>query len=295
MILFLRGHVRSSFENNILYCLLKKIKLLIPDIKIYIQTWNVIQSNVSWRKMNLIDRSVTNEMIYDYFRDLKSDIKNIVILDDTKIDLIGDLSGNICCTKSPKRGWKNMWYGIYEGLRNINENENKNETVINTRFDILTNSVELNDVFVLNFIKKNMNFIKKNINCYENRLIIISQTACIGIDNLFIGNCMNMYEFVKYFYFNLDEIFEKYPLVFNQEFIFYYENNSYHYNKMVTKLQEMLIEKSKIPIKTNTMQSVKMNFEKPINAEISKPLKNNRKNFEKMSFQSSKDIWSNFL
>jgi hypothetical protein len=293
MILFLRGHVRSSFENNILYCFLKKIKLSIPDIKIYIQTWNIIQSNLSWRKLDLIDSSVTNEMIYNYFRDLKSNIKNIVILDDTKIDLIGDLSGNICCTKSPKRGWKNMWYGIYEGLRNINENEN--EIVINTRFDILSNSVESNDVFILNFIEKNMNFVKKNVNCYENKMKLFSQTACVGIDNLFIGNYMNMYEFVKYFYFNLDKIFEKYPLVFCQEFIFYYENDSYHYNKMKTKLHELLIETTKIPIKTNIIKTVKMNFEKPTNNKISKRLKTNRKNIEKMSFQKSIDIWSKFV
>lgn len=291
MILFLRGHVRSSFENNILYCFLKKIKLLIPDIKIYIQTWNIIQSNLSWRKLDLIDSSVTNEMIYNYFRDLKSDIKNIVILDDTKIDLIGDLSGNICCTKSPKRGWKNMWYGIYEGLRNINENE----IVINTRFDILSNSVESNEVFILNFIEKNMNFVNKNVNCYENKMKLLSQIACVGIDNLFIGNYMNMYEFVKYFYFNLDKIFEKYPFVFHQEFIFYYENNSYHYNKMKTKLHELLIETTKIPIKTNIIKTVKISFENPIKKEISKPLKTNTKNIKNICFQKTTDIWSKFV
>ena len=79
MILYLRGHVRNSFNNNNLYYLLKYINRVMPNIKIYIQTWNIIQSNISWREMNEIDYTVTNELIFNYFRDLSKNIKEIII------------------------------------------------------------------------------------------------------------------------------------------------------------------------------------------------------------------------
>lgn len=240
MILFLRGHIRNSFDDDKLYYLIKKIKILIPDIKIFIQTWNIIQSSVSWRKMNEINYSVSSEMIYNYFRDLEPNIIKILILDDTNIELIGDLTGNICNTKAPKKGWKNMWYGIYEGLKTIelyvdDKNIFINKNVINIRFDILTNFAALNEDFILNFIKKNITY-------SGNKMKVFSENTCFGIDNFFIGNIFNMLEFIEFLYFNLDIILEKYPYIFHQEFIFYYENNKYSYKSINTILNEKSIK-----------------------------------------------------
>jgi len=248
MILYLRGHVRNSFNNNNLYYLLKYINRVIPNIKIYIQTWNIIQSNISWREMNEIDYTVTNELIFNYFRDLSKNIKEIIILDDKKIELIGDLSGNICDTKAPKKGWKNMWYGILEGLKNIKRNFH-NELVINTRFDILSNSVSLNEQYILYFIKNNMNYSEKKMKVYN-------LNGCFGIDNIFIGNIDNMLVFIEYFYTNLDEILKKYPIILHQELIFFNENNIYEYNTISNSENA----DEKVIIKLNNSNNVKFDF-----------------------------------
>ena len=141
MIIFIRGHIRNSFNDKGLYNLIKSIiKFHKTDIKIYIHTWNIYSSNLSWRKIEKNKRNVNPSIINHYFQDLSSYIKNIIIEDDTKIDIKGKVAGNICSTKCPLLGWKNMWHGIYTGIDYINKNEDLNEYVIHTRFDILSNS-----------------------------------------------------------------------------------------------------------------------------------------------------------
>jgi hypothetical protein len=198
--------------------------------------------------MNEIDYTVTNELIFNYFRDLSKNIKEIIILDDKKIELIGDLSGNICDTKAPKKGWKNMWYGILEGLKNIKRNFH-NELVINTRFDILSNSVSLNEQYILYFIKNNMNYSEKKMKVYN-------LNGCFGIDNIFIGNIDNMLVFIEYFYTNLDEILKKYPIILHQELIFFNENNIYEYNTISNSENA----DEKVIIKLNNSNNVKFDF-----------------------------------
>ena len=70
MILLLRGHIRNSFENKDLYNFIKEIHYLIPDLKIFIHTWNIFCNNLSWRIMDMDSRVVKEELIYEYFDDL---------------------------------------------------------------------------------------------------------------------------------------------------------------------------------------------------------------------------------
>ena len=95
MIFVIRGHIRNSFETKKLYNLIKKLHSVIPDLKIFIHTWNMFANNVSWRKIYVDERIVTNETIYEYFDDLKDSIQHIIIGDDTKIQLCGNLTGKI--------------------------------------------------------------------------------------------------------------------------------------------------------------------------------------------------------
>ena len=104
IIIILRGHIRKSFDDDKLYNLIKKINL-IYNIHIYIHTWNIQQTNVSWRPIEKIDNIITKESIYNYFKDLSFLIKHIIIDDDTKIKLIGNLEGTIG-TICPLIGWK---------------------------------------------------------------------------------------------------------------------------------------------------------------------------------------------
>ena len=72
MIIFIRGHIRNSFNDKGLYNLIKSIiKFHKTDIKIYIHTWNIYSSNLSWRKIEKNKRNVNPSIIKHYFQDLR--------------------------------------------------------------------------------------------------------------------------------------------------------------------------------------------------------------------------------
>lgn len=219
MILIIRGHIRKSFEKKELYNLVKKLHIMIPDVKIFIHTWNIFSNNISWRKININNKSVNEKIIYDYFGDLKHLIKHIIIDDDSKIKLIGNLCGNINNGRMPIIGWKNYWYGKYkiiDYLHNINIDEN--EMVVNCRFDVMNNSNNLNENIIVNFIKNNSKTIfTKNVflyNCEKN-----------GIDNIYIGNINTQYKLISKFFYELDYILIENNNTINQERLVYRINN----------------------------------------------------------------------
>ena len=47
MILVIRGHIRETFFTRNFYDLIKNISNTIPDLKIFIHTWNIISNNIS--------------------------------------------------------------------------------------------------------------------------------------------------------------------------------------------------------------------------------------------------------
>ena len=81
IIIILRGHIRNSFDDDKLYNLIKKISLNYK-IFIFIHTWNIQQSSISWRKVDQINNIITPDTINNYFKDLVPLIKNIIIDDD---------------------------------------------------------------------------------------------------------------------------------------------------------------------------------------------------------------------
>ena len=93
MILIIRGHLRETFNNNDFYNLVKNIYEINNSLKIYIHTWNIFSNNIRWREIKEDKKEVPKEIIYEYIRDLKDLIKHIIIDDDNKIELIGNLEG----------------------------------------------------------------------------------------------------------------------------------------------------------------------------------------------------------
>lgn len=282
MILLIRGHIRDSFDNNNFYILLKSIIETVEevdDLDIYIQTWNIKQSNISWRSIEENIEEITEETIYTYFRDLIPYIKHISIFDDKKIQLIGDLSGNICDTKAPKIGWKNMFYGICEELNYIKENVSTNPLIINMRFDILNNSFSFDSTFILSFIKQNLT--------YSNDIMkVTNDKGCAGIDNIYIGKLNNMHLFLNKLYINLDEIIKKYIGIFHHELIFFYENNP---KILYLNKTKDITENNKPP-----MPPTKSKIFKPalLNNQL---LQNSKKTYGKVYLDTVKDKWSKFM
>jgi hypothetical protein len=219
MILLLRGHIRSSFNSKELYNFISILYELYPDLKIFIHTWNIIANNISWRNINVNNNIITEELIRNYFGNLSNIIKHIIIDNDKQIELIGNLQGKICKSLMPTIGWKNYWYGKYKIIEYIHTNFNcYDEMVINTRFDLFSNSNNFNIQVILELIAKNnkMQF-HKNIFLFDDEKW--------GIDNIYIGNVNTMYKLIKVFHYQLDELLIKNPHIGSQEFLVFRLNN----------------------------------------------------------------------
>ena len=226
MILIIRGHIRNSFDNLELFEFIKTLYNSNKDLKIYIHTWNIYANNLSWRFIETNNNIVTKEKIYEYFGEFKELIEDILIDDDTKINLFGKTEGYIHPEGfMPLRGWKNYWYGKYQVINHIFNNIYKkkldlNEMVINFRFDIFSNynTDKYEKREVLEFIEKNSkNNFSKNI--------FLKDQEFFGVDNIYIGNIYTMYRLTNKFFYFLDDILKIHNNTIHQEFLVFRVNN----------------------------------------------------------------------
>jgi len=219
MILIIRGHIRNSFENKNLYDLIKIIYEKYSHLKIYIHTWNIFSNNISWRNININNNIVNEKIIYDYFDDLSHLIKHIIIDDDSKITLIGNTNGWVSASQMPIIGWKNYWYGKYQIINYIYNNQiDENEMIVNFRFDINMNSNNIDNNCIINFIKENNNLI------FTKNIFLKDRIA--GCDNIYIGNINTMYKLIHNIFYELDDIIIKYHYIKNQEVLVFIINDN---------------------------------------------------------------------
>ena len=219
MIIIIRGHIRNSFETKDLYNLIKEIYNLFPDLKIFIHTWNIFANNISWREIVVNNQPVNHDIIYDYFDDLHHIIEHIIIDDDTKIQLIGNLDGNINNGQTPIIGWKNYWYGKYKIIDFIYNKStiDKNEMVINCRFDIFCNHSTANNITTFN--QPNIiNFLKNNSKNIFTKNVFIDNSV-FGLDNFYIGNISTMHKLSSIFFNEVDDVIKQFDNIINQEFL----------------------------------------------------------------------------
>ena len=76
MIIIIRGHIRKSFNDDRLHNMIKILSLM-TEIKIYIHTWNIVQSSLSWRKIEADNRETNKKMICDYFGEMKELVEDV--------------------------------------------------------------------------------------------------------------------------------------------------------------------------------------------------------------------------
>ena len=215
MIILIRGHIRNSFHNKQLYHFINKLSQK-ETVKIYIHTWNIMQTNVSWRRLNNINIVITEEMIKNYFGDLQHLIVKIMIDDEKMNKLVGSVKGVVSNSKMPKIGWKNMWYGKKRIIDEIGKKESIDEIIVNMRFDVFSNSNSFNSFALLQFINSNPRVAKKNI--------FLFRKESLGVDNIYIGNFNTMFNLIYHFHYNLDYIILTNTLVTSQEFLVFREN-----------------------------------------------------------------------
>jgi hypothetical protein len=211
-VFIIRGHIRSGFDNDKLYLFTKKLVKLY-NVDVYIHTWNVFQSSLSWRKLQDISTPVTEDTITNYFKDIP--IKKIIIDDDSKIEIFGRTVGKLCATALPILAWKNMWYGIHE-IMSVIPNDS---FIINTRFDYfnLVKSVIVGESNLLNSIK-----------IVNNEISFAINKSIPGVDNFYSGPFEKLYLLTKDFHNNLDEIENRFKSINAQEkMVYLYAKNIY--------------------------------------------------------------------
>jgi len=222
MIFIIRGHIRNAFEKKDLYNLIKETYVIYPDLKIFIHTWNIFANNISWDKKRKVNNTIVNEeVIKAYFDDLSHLINHIISDDDSKIELIGNIHGNIKNTIAPVLGWKNYWYGKHKIIDYIynQKNINKNEIVVNCRFDVTMCCNSLSKEKIIYFLKKH----KETI--FTKNIFLNTINKNLGVDNIYIGNVNTMYILIYKFFSDLDEIL-KISKTRHQEQLVYIINNT---------------------------------------------------------------------
>lgn len=214
----IRGHVRNAFSTDELYTLLKELSTKYP-IEIYIHTWNKKQNNISWRPIENDDTIVNTLVLKSYFRDVFDYVREVIIEDDSAIELNGNLSGTMASTRTNILGWKRYIYGQYIVLQSVYDQSNEDEFVLNTRFDLFTNSY----VFPYDEI---LRFIEKNYTTSHKTNVFMREGFYCGVDNIIIGSAKTNYMLMKHIHMNLDSILLENRTIKNPEFFVPIANKS---------------------------------------------------------------------
>ena len=227
---YLRGHIRNSFKTDRLKNFLKLLKLHFPNIKFILQTWNHEQckQSESWRKIVENDTIITKSSIENYF-DNKDISEKCLIIDENTIELVGSTEGRIGTGFCPKKGWKNMWYGIYNGIKHL-DNQLINNVIVSFRYDFfnLDGHGEISEGKIIQFIEDNLN--STEISFYKDR-----EKGC---DNLYMGKCKEMMFLIKNFHYKLDSILRNNRNIFHQEFLVHIVANVINNNNKVKKRKQ---------------------------------------------------------
>lgn len=216
--LLLRGHVRNSFENNKFYLLLRNIVENF-ECDIYIHTWNIVQHSRSWRHVPENKTQVDEDFLKKYFRDIWKHVKGIMIDDEDCVVLDGNTEGNIGRTPCPVKGYKSMFYGKLRVAEYAFNHVPHHETAVQTRFDILSNWAPTSTEAILNFIN--------NPPITEDRIKFMNFENLVGVENIYLGRVDDIYNFIKYFYYNFDEIYKRHNETGHQEQPVFFERNNF--------------------------------------------------------------------
>ena len=209
--LYIRGHIRDGLFSPSLNEFVQNLRSKRDaDLHIYCQSWKYAEADSSYRHVdNSAKLIVTPNLIEHYFIEHKDIIKNITILDDSKLKLHQTIDGPICESKIPKISWKNMWAGIYDGLEKIPDDYFR---IINTRWDYFTRPICQANMSICNKLIFTREFVIRHPRLSK---------SIIGVDNFYCGDLQNMKKIAKAFHENLDEIIATYPDTRYQEELVY--------------------------------------------------------------------------
>ena len=209
----IRGHVRDGLTNSRLADYLTLLKKQGHTLDLFCHTWNESEAQSSYRTL---DRSrlfkPNRDYLLNYFTN--HSIKKIWIADDSKIELHGNLEGTLPNSKCPLIAWKRMWAGKHTIAAHLYHNHSYDyDLVVNTRYDMFTNSVCYTPV--KNLLK--MTILKDRLNLKHPQYYRLLK----GVDNYYCGPLNHVYDITSAFHYNLDEIISKYRIKSFHEELFY--------------------------------------------------------------------------
>ena len=234
MKLILRGHIRNSFTNDTLKNLFASLLDKIPNIKVYVHSWNVVQSSLSWRGMEEDRTEVTPDMVAEYL-DVGENLRRVVVEDDRNVRVPGRATGTVASTPCPIKGYKLMFYGMMRGSELVLEDSDPEELVVQTRFDMLSNWVRMNPERMLDFMDARPGegepirfLIRPGENERDRRLRLdrwmrhgseYEPHWTVGVENTFMATAGNMNRFLSHMYNRFDEVEAKYKRANHQEWL----------------------------------------------------------------------------
>lgn len=240
--LIVRGHIRSSFDDQRLKGLVDKLQDIF-DLTVYVQTWSVFQNSISWRRLEAIPREVRKSDIESY---LAVPIKSIQIIDDQSIKHIGNVEGNIGKTPCPIVGWKNMYYGMMAAASRAFYSEGPDEVGMQMRFDILSNPFSPSEHEIIEFANREYGALKDNP-ADDERIRFLRMRCFLGVDNMYMARVADMHRFISYMYYDMDRILHVHRRTIHQEHIAFHERRSFFDWVPPGNLVERLLRTNEMP------------------------------------------------
>jgi hypothetical protein len=229
--LLIRGHVRSSFNDERLITLVRSFAQKY-ELSIFLHTWNVVQNRLSWRHMEDIPNEVSEKVVRSYFQELDPLVKMVIIDDDKKIKLQGNTKGNIGRTPCPVLAWKNMYYGKLRLIEAVSELADASEVAVQTRFDLLSNNFSPKIDEVVDFLDSNYESVRNGD--VEERIRFLRMHCFLGMDNIYMASVSNMQIFIRHMYFDMDRILRIHENTIHQEHISFHERKAAFENNQKT-------------------------------------------------------------
>lgn len=234
MRLIIRGHVRNSLGDARLRDLVWSLIGRRPEIRIYVHSWNTVQSSLSWRKMHEDNTSVSEEMIFEYL-DCADNLVRIEVEDDRLVSIPGRVDGTVASTPCPIKGYKLMFYGMLKGSEYVMEDGGRGDIALQTRFDILSGWARMDAKRILDFlddipsedepirflIRPGTNKLERDLR-FDRWLRYGAEYEphwTLGVENVFSAKAEDMNGFLKHMYENFDEIESRYKGFNHQEWI----------------------------------------------------------------------------
>lgn len=218
--LVVRGHIRDAFANDRLARFLTRIA---SDhrmcVHLYVQTWDHwdASAHCSWRPLDdaYLDRRVTPDVLRAY---LPIPTYGMRILRDDDAHLVGNVDGTIGGT--PKLGWKRMWYGLFTIMNDIRNGGFQYDTAVSMRFDFFGAYVSGRSLYDYGrpFSTDDIvDWIIHGASSDTQAVSFLSDHACTGVDNCYMGPTRSLFTLCARFHFNLDSTCMEVGHEYNQE------------------------------------------------------------------------------